>query len=281
MSIAIAETVAREQQPANAAQLAARIQIPAAARRYDGQPLQHLSHSSYSRCVLCPEDWRRRYMLGEKKRPRDRCSSAARRRRDLALLPADPRRHEQLASTRSRTRSGTWQAEPTQSASNSGSPGNRPPSSAFELGLEAVELTFEQLATPRRAGRRPAKVEYTLAPGSSGASSATSTSRPRRRRRAIGRRRRLQGQDHAAQPAKADHDSSPRVPRRALARRRPAEEFCFAQIAKPGICRFLHMPGYVARGTMLRCVRDVGRMVEIGAVRRDIFGGLEALEESQ
>jgi hypothetical protein len=30
----------------------------------------------------------------------------------------------------------------------------------------------------------------------------------------------------------------------------PASELCFAQIAKPGICRFLHMPGYVARGTM-------------------------------
>jgi hypothetical protein len=55
---------------ATAAQLAARIQIP---RRlpppYDGQPLQHLSHSSYSRFVLCPEDWRRRYVLGEKTAP--------------------------------------------------------------------------------------------------------------------------------------------------------------------------------------------------------------------
>ena len=31
----------------------------------------------------------------------------------------------------------------------------------------------------------------------------------------------------------------------------PAAQFCFAQIAKPGICRNRHMPGYVAPGTML------------------------------
>jgi len=53
-----------------AAQLAARIQIPRRLPpRYDGQPLQHLSHSSYSRFILCPEDWRRRYILGEKTAP--------------------------------------------------------------------------------------------------------------------------------------------------------------------------------------------------------------------
>lgn len=38
------------------AQLAARIQIPRRLPpRYDGQPLQHLSHSSYNRFILCPE----------------------------------------------------------------------------------------------------------------------------------------------------------------------------------------------------------------------------------
>ena len=38
----------------SAAQLAARIQIPRRLPpRYDGQPLQHLSHSSYNRFVLC------------------------------------------------------------------------------------------------------------------------------------------------------------------------------------------------------------------------------------
>jgi hypothetical protein len=43
-----------------AAQLAARVEIPRRLPpRYDGQPLQHLSHSSYARFVLCPESWRR------------------------------------------------------------------------------------------------------------------------------------------------------------------------------------------------------------------------------
>jgi hypothetical protein len=39
----------------------------------------------------------------------------------------------------------------------------------------------------------------------------------------------------------------------------PAREFCFAQIAKPGICRFQHMPGYVAVGIMLLSTLAVGR----------------------
>jgi hypothetical protein len=42
--------------PPSAAMLAARIQLP---RRlpiaYDGQPLRHLSNSSYTRFLLCPE----------------------------------------------------------------------------------------------------------------------------------------------------------------------------------------------------------------------------------
>jgi len=39
-----------------AADLATRIEIPRRLPpRYDGQPLQHLSHSSYTRWVLCPE----------------------------------------------------------------------------------------------------------------------------------------------------------------------------------------------------------------------------------
>jgi hypothetical protein len=44
----------------------------------------------------------------------------------------------------------------------------------------------------------------------------------------------------------------------------PASELCFAQIAKPGICRFPHMPGYVAPGTMSPGVRDVRRRAGIG-----------------
>jgi hypothetical protein len=54
----------------SAAQLAARIQIPRRLPpRYDGQPLTHLSHLSYTRFTLCPEDWRRYYLLGQRSAP--------------------------------------------------------------------------------------------------------------------------------------------------------------------------------------------------------------------
>jgi hypothetical protein len=42
----------------SAAQLAARIPIPRSLPPcYDGQRLRHLSHSSYTKFLLCPEDW--------------------------------------------------------------------------------------------------------------------------------------------------------------------------------------------------------------------------------
>ena len=56
--------------PAAAAALAARIQIPRRLPvRYDGQPMRHLSNSSYTRFLLCPEDWRRHYLKGERTPP--------------------------------------------------------------------------------------------------------------------------------------------------------------------------------------------------------------------
>lgn len=55
---------------ATAAELAARIPVPMRLpERYDGEPLRHLSPSSYSLWVSCPEAWRRRYIKGEKPPP--------------------------------------------------------------------------------------------------------------------------------------------------------------------------------------------------------------------
>src|SRR5436305_4496986 len=65
-------TLARPLQdaPATAAELAARIPVPRRLpERYDGEPLRHLSPSSYSLWVSCPEAWRRRYIKGEKPPP--------------------------------------------------------------------------------------------------------------------------------------------------------------------------------------------------------------------
>src|SRR5215213_10550407 len=56
--------------PVSASALAARIGVPRQLpARYDGQPLRHLSPSSYTRFLLCPEDWRRHYLLGERVAP--------------------------------------------------------------------------------------------------------------------------------------------------------------------------------------------------------------------
>src|SRR5437763_12349319 len=56
--------------PPTAAELAARIPVPRRLpARYDGEPLRHLSPSSYALWVSCPEAWRRRYIKGEKPPP--------------------------------------------------------------------------------------------------------------------------------------------------------------------------------------------------------------------
>src|SRR3954451_5339274 len=66
LAVAAADAPAPAAAP-TAAALAARIQVP---RRlpiaYDGQPLRHLSNSSYTRFLLCLEDWRRHYLKGER-----------------------------------------------------------------------------------------------------------------------------------------------------------------------------------------------------------------------
>ncbi len=51
-------------------EVARRIQVPRKLpTRYDGEPLRHLSNSSYTRFLACPEDWRRHYILGQRTAP--------------------------------------------------------------------------------------------------------------------------------------------------------------------------------------------------------------------
>ena len=228
----------------SAAQLAARIQIPRRLPpRYDGQPLQHLSHSSYNRFVLLPRGLAPAlHPRGEDRPDRLDVPRPPGRRRDHALLPAHPRpRRAARRSTRSRTRSGTaGKPPPRPSASNSGSPGRptcartaRSSSGSTRSSSPSAELIphlGEPVAVQRKArvhARARPRVERAVLP------------RPRdpaaRRRRAAAGGRRLQGQDHAADQYKADHDFQPAV---YLAGRwlegDPAAQFCFAQIAKPG-----------------------------------------------
>src|SRR4051794_14198620 len=66
----LAAPAAPSARPPTGAELAARIQIPRGLPvRYDGQPLRHLSHSSYTKFLLCADDWRRHYLLGERTPP--------------------------------------------------------------------------------------------------------------------------------------------------------------------------------------------------------------------
>jgi hypothetical protein len=245
----------------SAAQLASRIQIPRRLPpRYDGQPLQYLSHSSYNRFMLCPEDWRRRYILGEKTAPTgsmflgrqvDEAISVYyqhildhRERLSLDQVKdafwdgwkaAAEAEHEQLGIA--------WEAELREE-------------SAFKLGLDAIDVTFSQLipelGEPVAVQR---KVEFTLAPGLEWSVLCYLD---------LETRRSDAGElvpvvvDYKVKTTplsqhKADHNFQPAV---YLAGRwlegDPATQFCFAQIAKPGICRLLHIPGYVAPGTMSR-----------------------------
>jgi PD-(D/E)XK nuclease superfamily len=60
-----AQEIAPHLEPSLAARLAASIPIPTRLPvRYDGQPLRHLSATSYGVFTLCPDAYRRRYVLG-------------------------------------------------------------------------------------------------------------------------------------------------------------------------------------------------------------------------
>jgi hypothetical protein len=157
--------------PPRAAQLAARIQIPRRLPpRYDGQPLQHLSHSSYTRFAMCPEDWRRRYMLGERAVPTG--SMFLGRRVDdtislyyQRLIDYGERLDLEQLKDAYRER---WQADLDAERANLGISWEHElrEERAFKLGLDAIELSFAELIP--RLGEPVAvqrKVEYRLAPG--------------------------------------------------------------------------------------------------------------------
>jgi hypothetical protein len=154
-----------------AADLAARIPVPQRLpERYDGEPLGHLSPSSYSLWVTCPEAWRRRYIKGQKPPPSgsmflgsriDDALSAYHRRilehRDrLALDQVLDIYREQWHSeleAEDGTRGIDWDAD-------------LPERAAFELGRQAIARAMTDLVPhlgdPVDVQRR---LEFTLAQG--------------------------------------------------------------------------------------------------------------------
>ena len=157
--------------PATAAELAARIPVPQRLpERYDGEPLRHLSPSSYSLWVSCPESWRRRYIKGEKPPPSgsmflgsriDDALSAYHRR---ILEHGDRIALDQVVDIyRER-----WRAELEAEQDDQGIDWEEDLSepAAFELGRQALALAMAELVPhlgdPVDVQRR---LEFTIAPG--------------------------------------------------------------------------------------------------------------------
>jgi hypothetical protein len=165
-------TVARpvSDAPVTAAELAARIPVPRRLpERYDGEPLRHLSPSSCSLWVSCPEAWRRRYIKGEKPPPSgsvflgsrvdDALSECHRRILEhgdrLAVDQVLDLYREQWAvelEAEQGERGVDWEEELSEP-------------SAFEVGRQAIELAMAELiphlGDPVDVQRR---LEYSIAP---------------------------------------------------------------------------------------------------------------------
>jgi hypothetical protein len=229
--------------PTSAADLAARIQVPRwLPPRYDGQPLQHLSHSSISRFSICAEDWRRYYIAGERSAPTG--SMFLGRRVDDTISfyyqrILDNGDRLDLEQLKDAYRDG-WRADEQAERERLGIGWEEElhPDRAFQLGLDALELSFAQLIP--RLGEPVAvqrKVAYTLAPGLEWGVLCylgLETLRPD----GDGRVPAVVDYKVKTTPLtqfKADHDFQPAV---YLAGRwlegDPAAEFSFAHIVKPG-----------------------------------------------
>jgi hypothetical protein len=156
--------------PASAAELAARIPVPRRLpQRYDGEPLQHLSPSSYSLWVSCPEAWRRRYIKGEKPPPTgsmflgSRVDDALSAYHRWILEHGDRLALDQVLDVYREV----WRAELETEQDSRGVDWEEdlPEQAAFELGRNAVELAIAELVPhlgdPVDVQRR---LEFTIAP---------------------------------------------------------------------------------------------------------------------
>ena len=229
LAVAPADAVVPAEGARAAATLASRIKVPRRLPpRYDGQPLRHLSASSYSLWVTCPEAWRIRYLQGRKGPTSGAMFLGSRIDDALSLYYRrilEHRERLELAQVKDAYRD-LWhtefQAEEEEKLGVDWSDIHQ--HAAFEVGLQALELTFEQLepklGEPLAVQRR---IEFALAPGLVEWTVVCYLDLETRGCGLTGggdaARRRLQGQDKPDQPA----EGRPRlagkpVPRRPLAR---------------------------------------------------------------
>ena len=214
------------------AELAARIQIPRRLPvRHDGQPLRHLSHSSYSKFLLCPDDWRRHYLLGQRTPPSAHMFLGARVDDALStyhrqLLELRRAAHARPAPGRLPRPLDARAGRRTGQARRALGPRARRAARVHDGPGGARAHRPRAAAAARPPGRRPARARLRARarpgvddPGLPGPRDAAR--RRRARRRAGPGDRRLQGQEHAALAGQGRPRPAGRaLPRRPLARRR-------------------------------------------------------------
>jgi hypothetical protein len=146
---AIAETPPTQDAPVSAAELAARIPVPVQlpTRYHDGEPLRHLSPSSYNLWVTCREAYRRKYICGQREAPSGAMFLGSRVDDAVSLYYRQRLAREQLdlEQVKDAYRE-LWQQGLEQENEKLGVDwSDIHPQAAFETGLAALTLTFEQL----------------------------------------------------------------------------------------------------------------------------------------
>ena len=186
-----------------AAALASRIEVPRRLPpRCDGEPIRHLSNSSYTLFLACPEAWRLKY-LQRKTEPASGAMFLGSRVDDALSLYyrqiLDHGERLDLAQVKDAYRD-LWHTELQAEEQQRGVDWQDiHQHAAFELGLQALELTFEQLVPEaRRTARRatPARVHARARARGVDDRLLPRPRNPRQRseRRAVRPDRRLQGQ---------------------------------------------------------------------------------------
>ena len=239
-----ADASAPAQGATTAAGLAARIEVPRQLPpRQDGEPIRHLSHSSYSLWLACPEAWRLRY-LQQRKEPTSGAMFLGSRVDDALslyyrkILEYDERLN--IAQVKDAYRD-LWHTELQAEEQQQGVDWQDiHQHAAFELGLQALELTFEQLVPklgePLAVQRR---LEFTLAPGVTEWTIVCYLDLETRGQNPAGEPidrvvdYKVKGSLIGQPTADRDPQASLYLASRWL-ESRPAGEFAFAQLAKPG-----------------------------------------------
>ena len=242
--LALAPADAPTQGATTAAGLAARIDVPRRLPpRHDGEPIRHLSHSSYALWVNCKEAWRLRYLQGRKEPPSGSMFLGSRVDDALSLYYRTILEHDErldTAQVKDAYRD-LWHTELQAEEQQQGVDWQDiHQHAAFELGLQALELTFEQLVPklgePLAVQRR---LEFTLAPGVTEWTIVCYLDLETRGHSPAGEPidqivdYKVKGSLIGQPTADRDPQASLYLASRWL-ESRPAGEFAFAQLAKPG-----------------------------------------------